>query len=279
VPPFALALGSSLSYGVSDFLGGMVSRRTGSLQFAFFLQLIGMLLAAAWVAISGAAVPPAGALLAAAGAGVGLAVGVAAFFQAMAIGKMSVVAPISASGVVVPVAAGIAQGERPSVAQAVGIAAAILGVVLAAREPARAPGTQPESGFGLALLSAVAIGLFLWLMVPAAHHGVPWAILISRAIPSAALIAAVRLRRVSLRSALVPRMAATILLTAVLGFGGLSLYALAAVHGELVIVSVLASLYPAVPLFLAYHLLGERISGVQQAGIVSILCGVVLLST
>src|SRR5262249_19821889 len=133
----ALALGSSVSYGVSDFLGGTTSRRIGTLQFVFFAQLIGVVLACGWVVVGGEPVPPAGAVAAAAAAGLGLAIGLAAFFQAMVVGKFSLVAPISATGVVLPIAAGIARGEHPTAVQAVGIVAAIVGVVLAARAPAQ----------------------------------------------------------------------------------------------------------------------------------------------
>jgi len=41
---------------------------------------------------------------------------------------------------------------------------------------------------------------------------------------------------------------------------------------------VLGSLYPAVTVMLAYRLLGERLAGVQQLGILAVLGGVVLLS-
>ena len=275
----ALALGSSLTYGVSDFLGGTSSRRIGTLQFIFFTQLIGALLAIGWVVISSEPVPPVVAVVAATGAGLGLAVGVGAFFQAMVVGKMSVVAPISATGVVLPVAVGIARGERPSAAQAVGIVVAIAGVALAARPPGERQAARAESGFGLALVAAVGTGLFLWLMAPASRHGVAWAILISRVIPAVALIVVVGVRRTSLRPAFQPRMAGTIVVAALLAFAGTALYALATLHSQLVIVSVLGSLYPAVTGLLAYHVLGERLGRSQLVGIAAVLSGVVLLST
>lgn len=275
----AFALGSSFSYGVSDFLGGTTSRRIGTLQFVFFTQLIGVLMAAGWVAISADPMPPATAIVAAAGAGLGLAVGVAAFFQAMVVGKMSVVAPIAASGVVLPVAVGIASGERPSVGQAVGIVGAIAGVVLAARSPGERRAARTESGLALALVAAVGTGLFLWLMAPASRHGVAWGILISRAIPALVLTAAVAIRRTSLRPAFASRTAGTIFVAALLAFSGTALYGLATVHGQLVIVSVLGSLYPAVTGLLAYHVLGERLGRVQQVGIAAVLGGIVLLSS
>ena len=264
---------------MSDFLGGTTSRRIGTLQFIFFTQLIGVLFAVGWVAIAAEPVPPVVAVVAATGAGLGLTVGVAAFFQAMVVGKMSVVAPISATGVVLPVAVGIARGERPSAAQAVGIVAAVAGVVLAARAPGERQAARAESGFALALVAAVGTGLFLWLMAPASRHGVAWAILISRVIPAVVLTVVVVVRRTSLRAALGSRTAGTIVVAALLAFAGTALYALATLHSQLVIASVLGSLYPAVTGLLAYHVLGERLGRSQQVGIAAVLSGVVLLST
>ncbi len=117
----ALALGSSVGYGLGDFLGGTTSRRIGTLRFIFCAQIIGVVLAGGWVAFAADPIPPIGAVAAAAGAGLGITVGLSAFFQAMAVGKMSLVAPISATGVALPVAVGIIRGEHPSAAQVIGI--------------------------------------------------------------------------------------------------------------------------------------------------------------
>jgi drug/metabolite transporter (DMT)-like permease len=257
----------------------MASRRFGTLAFVFCTQACGLVLAGIWVAIGRQPVPGFAALVAAAGAGLSLAVCLAAFFQAMVVGTMSIVAPISALGVLVPIAAGIAEGERPGTLQIMGIIAAIAGIVLAARAPGDRSSVRVESGLGLALLSAVSGGLFFWLMAVASRHSVPWAVLVSRAIPVLALAAALRIRRASLRPALRSRNASPILTSALLGFAGIVLYAYATVHGALAIVSVLGSLYPAVTVLLAYHVLHERIHRTQQLGITIVLAGVLLLST
>jgi drug/metabolite transporter (DMT)-like permease len=274
----AFALGSSLGYGVGDFLGGTTSRRIGTLRFIFCAQLIGVVLAGGWVAFAADPVPPIGTVAAAAGAGLGLTVSLAAFFQAMAVGKMSLVAPISATGVVLPVAVGIFRGEHPSAAQVIGMVVAIAGVVLVTRTPGKPRADRIEAGLGLALLAALGIGVFLWLMAPASRYGVPWAIFVCRAIPAVVLSVVFSIRHPSLRPALQSRTASRILGQAMLGFAATTLYAFATLHGQLAIVSVLGSLYPAVTVLLAYRLLGERLGGVQQLGILAVLGGVVLLS-
>ncbi len=81
-----LALGASLGWGVADFLGGLQARRVALLRVMVISQ--------------------GPALLA-------LLVIVAAFYRALAIGKMSIVAPIAATGVSIPVIVGIATGDDP----------------------------------------------------------------------------------------------------------------------------------------------------------------------
>ena len=78
---------------------------------------------------------------------------------------------------------GIFRGEHQSGAQLIGVVAAIAGVVLVTRTRGKRRGDRIEAGLGLALLAALGIGVFLWLMAPASSYGVPWAIFISRAIP------------------------------------------------------------------------------------------------
>ncbi len=274
----ALALGSSLTGGASDFLGGTNSRRIGTAQWIFCTQLVGLMIACGWVAITEGPLPNVATIAAAAGAGVGLMVGIAAFFQAMVVGTISIVAPISATGVVVPIAAGIIGGERPGVADVIGMAAAIAGIVLAARGPRKASSAPAESGLGLALVAALGQGLFFWLMAPASHGGVPWALLITRAIPAVVVAAILGIRRESLRSMLDPHGALIIPFAAVLSCAGVAFYADATRHGGLAIVSVLASLYPVVTVLLAYMLLGERVRTIQRIGIAAVLAGVVLMS-
>ena len=274
----ALALGSSLTGGASDFLGGTNSRRIGTLQWMFCTQLISLMLAGGWVAISGDPLPGLATVAAATGAGLGLMVALLAFFQAMVVGTISIVAPISATGVVIPIAAGLARGERPGAAQVLGIVAAIGGIALASRPRREHPAAPAESGLGLALLAALGGGFFFWLMAPGSRHGVPWAMLIARMIPVLALGAALCIRRKSLRPALEARTARTILISALLSLVAVVLYAYATLHGQLAIVSVLGSLYPVVTVLLAYHVLGERVHRGQQVGITSVLVGVVLMS-
>ncbi len=68
------------------------------------------------------------------------------------------------------------------------------------------------------------------------------------------------------------------IVAALLGFVSMSMYAFATRHGQLAIVSVLASLFPAVTILLAYLVLGERLASTQRTGVGAVLVGVVLMA-
>ncbi len=114
---------------MSDFLGGLMTRRMAVLAVICVSQTAGLAVIATTVAIVGESAPDAAFIPYAALAGLAGVCGLAAFYRALAVGKMSVVAPISSMAVLVPVVVGIATGDRPSSVQAVGAALGIAGIV------------------------------------------------------------------------------------------------------------------------------------------------------
>jgi drug/metabolite transporter (DMT)-like permease len=275
-----LALGASLSWGVSDFLAGLKSRGLPVVAVLVVSQPAGLVFVAVALAAVGGAAPTAeeAAWAAAAGA-VGL-LALAAFYRALAAGAMSVVAPVSATGAAVPLIVGLARGERPSALQAAGVVVALVGVVLASREPVEeALGrSRVAAGVGLAGLAALGFGFF-FVAVDAASEGgasVLWVTLVLRAASSGIVIATA----LALRPRL-PREPATIgvlLLVGALDMSANVAVAAASTRGLVGIVSVLASLYPVVVVLLAHLVLRERIAQAQQVGVVLALAGVALIS-
>jgi drug/metabolite transporter (DMT)-like permease len=212
-------------------------------------------------------------------AGVAGTIGIGAFYRGLAVGTMSIVAPIASTGAALPVIVGLANGERPGAVQATGIAVAIVGVMLAGREPAdpaRVPGSS-RTALGLALLAAVGIGMtFVGLDQATQSAGVAWSLLGQRAVEVALFATAVLITRPVL-----PRDRTTLAALGLLGVLDMSaqaMFAVATTHGLLSIVSVLSSLYPAVTVLLARTVLHERVSRLQEAGVVAILAGVVAIS-
>ena len=275
-----LALASSLSWGLSDFLGGFQSRRHHVLAVMLLSQ--GFALAILVAAVLAGAPTEHDAAATAWAAGVGLLglLGLLAFYRALAIGTMSIVAPISATGVAIPVLVGLASGERPGALQVAGIALACAGVVLAAREPPAAGEQERRTGrvaVGLALLAAIGFGSFFAGIDRAEETAdVAWVLLAARSADVALLVVAALVLRPPLPSGTGP-------LGAIVAIGFFDLLAnllfvLAAGRGLLSVVGVLGSLYPAVTVLLARFVLRERLSPVQNAGVLITLAGVVALA-
>src|SRR5205823_4549396 len=131
----ALALAASLFWGIADFGGGIGTRRVHVLWVLAVSQLAGLALVGVAALATHPQAPTGRELAWGAFGGLMGAVGLGAFYRALAIGTMGIVGPISATGAVVPVAYGLARGERPSVLQGVGIVVAVGGVVSASLEP------------------------------------------------------------------------------------------------------------------------------------------------
>jgi drug/metabolite transporter (DMT)-like permease len=272
-----LALLSSVAWGVSDFLGGLQSRRISVLTVLLVSQPFGLVLALlVALAVGGSPLDLEDALIAAAaGATVVLALG--AFYRAMALGSVSVVATIGALGVVVPVAGGLAQGEEPAAIQALGAGVAIVGVVLVAREPDPEWRAAGRAAVGLAALAALGFGLFFLGLDLASGAEPTWTIVAARVGGVTVLLAAAAWRRPSLR---IPReMAPALLAIGLCDITANSLFAVATNHGLLALVGVAGSLYSAVTILLARVVLGERLATSQQAGLGLAITGVALIAS
>jgi drug/metabolite transporter (DMT)-like permease len=277
VPAIALALGSSLAYGVSDFLGGLKSRSLPLISVLLVSQGSALVVLAAIVAAAGEAPPSGSYLLYAVMAGLAEAVGVAAFYRGLAVGVMSIVSPIAAVAPVVPVVAAIALGELPGAVEAAGIALAVGGIALISFEPngrGRSRDRTPSLLFGL--LTALGFGGFLVAMDAASEGSIIWALLVTRltAVTAFASVFLARRAPLAVRSAEVPVLASI----GVLIIAADSMYAVASTKGLLSVVAVLSSLYPVVTTGLARFYLQERLQRVQQLGAAASVSGAVLIS-
>lgn len=272
-----LALASSVTWGIADFGGGLVSRRVASTvtvtvvsQSAGFVALLivfgarGAHLDSRSFAIG---------LAAGAGGGAGLA----AFYRALAVGTMSVVSPIVACGAVVPFAISIATGERPSTIALAGAGVALAGAVLASAEERRAAARERKQAVMLAALAGGALGLFTYFLGLGSREGTALSTLVGARVGSLTLLLVLALvLRAPLRlgrRALLP-----IAAVGLCDVAANALFALASGHGLLALVSVLGSLYPVMTVLLAHIFLGERLTALQLVGVGVALAGVAALS-
>jgi drug/metabolite transporter (DMT)-like permease len=270
----ALALGASLTWGLADFFGPLKGRTFGALRVLVFVQLGGLAAIALIVAVRGKGPADWGALLAIPAAISGT-LGLYAYYNGIRVGAMSIVAPIAGISAVVPVAVGIASGDRPSAWQLIGIACALVGVFLASREPGRT-GPRFAAGVGLALLAAIGFGGYFPPMHAAGDADFWWASLFFRIASTSVILAAVAVRRPSLR--LPPAQLPVLVLIGTGDMLGNLLFAASSTRGLVSVTSVLASLYPIVTVVLARLVLAEQVARSQEAGIGLTLAGVALIS-
>lgn len=268
-----LALVSAFAYGLSDFIGGLVSRRASVWSVAVVVQASSAVATALVSVLVGGSVAPAD-LAWATLSGVGSGLGVCALFRGLARGRMAVVAPLSAVGAaVLPLLVALVLGERPSTLDLVAITVALPGIwLVSSSDAAQGPrgADNVSSGAGDGLVAGVGFGVMFVALAQIGDGAGLWPVahgqLVS-ALTAAALAVAVRASWRPGGRALWPAVVAGPLSAlAVVAF------TLSAREGLLSISAVLSSLYPAATILLAATVLHERVRRPQLLGL--LLCGV-----
>ena len=268
-----LAVLASVGWGTTGMLAGRASRSLPPLHVATALEWSGLAMIASVLLVVRPGSGSGGDLAIALAAGVAGALGNVLVYAALAMGAMGLVAPIAAFGAAIPVIAfGVAGGDRPTALAIAGMAAAVVGGMTVAR----APGRATRRGLGLAVLAALAYGLYFSLLDLAADGGALWATTTSRAMAAVFLTVLVvvlgqRIARGTWRG-----------LVRVMPIGFLDAlatlaFALATTRGLVSLVAVIACLYPITTALLAYLLLGERLGRWQAAGAALAVVGVAMI--
>jgi drug/metabolite transporter (DMT)-like permease len=270
-----LSLSTAAIWGAGDFAGGIATKRANVFRVVAGAHACGLLLMLLLVWITGEALPPRSTLLWGALAGISGALGVAALYQALSIGRMGIVAPVASviTGVL-PVLAGIYSEGMPDRIQLVGFVVALVSIWLIARPDGE---IDTHRGLGLAVLAGVMFGLFFIACKQAGHHGVFWPLVAARTASTLLMLVIVAFSvgdKRPLRPAFVP-----ILFSGILDTSANALFIAATQHGRLDVTSVLSSLYPASTVILARIFLKERMSATQNAGIVGALIAVALIAS
>ncbi len=269
-----LALFSALSYGLSDFVGGLVSRRTSAWAVAVVGQTSSTVVTAALAVLVPGTPQPADfawALL----AGVGSGMGTGFLYRGFSSGRMSVVAPVSAVGAaVVPVLAGVVTGERPGLLVWVGVLAALPGIWLVSSTPedpmqAGEPRESVAAGLVDGILAGLGFGLLFATLGQVSDGAGWWPLTLTQLVSVPAVIVLATVLRADWR----PRGRSVRLaaLCGPLGAAATGTFLLATQQGFLTVAAVLASLYPASTVLLAALVLKEHVHKAQGVGLV--LCG------
>jgi drug/metabolite transporter (DMT)-like permease len=264
-----LALMSAAGWGVSDFFGGVISKRHGAWVTAVAVQLGALAGTALAVLLLGGSPTPADWAWGAA-AGLGVGAGTAFLYRGLSTGRMGLVAPVSGVGAgLVPIAIGVSTGERPGAAAAAGILIALPAIWLIAStddgmalDNARTP---TSTGLLDGVLAGVGFGAgFVCInQIQRAAELVP---LLATQVVSLVPVMALALWT---KQPFWPRhrSAWSGFILGPLGTVANACLLWAVQSGLLSVVSVLVSLYPAVTVALAAAVLRERIHRAQAVGL------------
>ncbi len=271
----ALALVAAFLYGLSDFVGGVASRRTSVWPVGLLAcvgALAGSVVVAAFNAGDATGSDVAWALL----AGVGSGIGTAFLYRGLAAGRMGVVAPVSAVGaVLVPLVVGVGTGDRPAAVGWLGIVLALPGIWFVSREER---GADAPSSAGLldGVLAGLGFGLLFAALGQVPDSAGLWPLVGTQSVSVLALVATALVLGGDPR----PRRRADLwgLAAGVLASLAVLFFLLATRHGLLSIAAVITSLYPAFTVVFAVALLRERVHRTQAVGLALCAAAVVCVS-
>jgi len=265
---------ASLSWGASDFSGGLSARRVHVFGVITVSYAVGLALLVALALARSEPIPKGSDLVWGAAAGLAGVTGLTAQYRALAVGRMGIVAPVAAVlGTSIPVLfAAISEG-LPGAGQLAGFALAIAGVWIIARP--EVSGGRPD-GLGLAVLAGLGFGAFFILIDQVSEGAVFWPLVAARGMSFVVLALIVMANSVAWRP---DRSALPLVIVAgVLDVGGNTFFLLAAQAGRLDVASVMSSLYPMVTVLLARLVLQEHVTRLQTAGIAAAIAAIPLIA-
>ncbi len=267
-------LAASLSWGSGDFGGGLAARRANVLSVVIAAYTLGFAILITLAFVWSEPFPSAQNIFWGATAGLAGAMGLVAFYQALAVGRMGITAPIAGVlGAALPVIFSAFFVGLPSFLQLTGFVLALIAVWFISR-PEKATG-RPQ-GLGLALLAGLGFGSFFILINQVNHHAIFWPLAAARLSSIIFILAIVLIRR----QEVLPKITAFpfVLLAGSLDAAGNAFFVLATHNGRLDVAAILSSLYPAVTVILASIFLKERLTRYQAIGIIFALIAIPLIS-
>jgi drug/metabolite transporter (DMT)-like permease len=262
--------------GSGDFLGGFASRRGRVMGVVFTNHVAGVATMLLVGPLFGGSLDGStvlwGSVAGLCGAGA-----VLALYTGFRSGSMAVVSPIAAVGAAVwPVLFDIGRGEVPGGLVFAGIGVGLVAIWTLSSSERLAAGDDVAAGVLFGTLAGLGFGgLLIFLSLGPDTSGI-WTLLPAR-ISGTALITVVLLATsrefLPSRPAIGPSALAGVLVTV-----GNGLFVLATTKGSLAVVSVLAAMFPAATVILAWLVLDERLTRRRQLGLALALVAVGLVA-
>jgi drug/metabolite transporter (DMT)-like permease len=274
-----LALFASLFIGISDFLGGTVSRTRSPLETSLVLFLAATVTLVPFAILLGASDLTIHDLGLGAVSGLTTSVAYVGFFTAIGHGRISIVAPVSAAvTALLPAIAGIAGGNTLSTLARVGVLCALVAIPLVAYETEDGDAGDDWSTTRQVLVSILCgVGFgFYFICIGHTHRSAGLWPTVATLLVGIAVIAPI-----AARGGVMPSLAS---LSRLAVAGGLALgvadagLTTALQRGPLTVASVLGNLYPLVTIALGVSILGERVRLWHAAGILLAVAGVAMIA-
>lgn len=273
-----LGLLSSLFWGTGDFLGGVVSRRVGAVRSIFFIEVLGLILLLGLSPFFNEDFFGWQNFLIAFIAGAIGTLGLIVLYHAMTIGLMSVATPVSALfAAALPVLVSAVIDGMPGPIALTGFVLAFLAVWFISQDGEKGFHLNKLTDLKLPLIAGFGFGMYFVMIHFASTESTLWPLITGRIGGSAAIIALMMVRRVSL-STETPKPWLMIAGNASFDVLGNAFFIFAGQAGRLDMATIMASLYPLATVALAGMILKEKLAIKQWIGIAFAIIAIVLLT-
>jgi len=272
-----LSLIAAAAYGTSDFAAGLASRRFAPTVVTGAVEALTLVTAVIAVVLFPGDSPSATALAWGAASGLGTALGTLSLYHGLSVGRMSVVATLAAVlTAVIPAVVGLCLGDHLTLGAEAGIAIAIPAIGSISWQPEAGAPKADRAGLLYGGLAGLGFAVLFIALARAGTHAGAWPLIPGQLI--ALLIIAPFAYRGLTASANPPRSALALTLGAGVLSGIANLLFLAATgRGELAVVAVLTSLYPAATVVLARAFRAEHWTRIQAAGLLTSAAAIILV--
>lgn len=270
-----LALGSAISFGLSDFMGGFASKQLAATRVSFRAAWTALALAMMGWIVMGGDVTVRDSWFGAAAGLAGL-LGLVFLFKALAIGPMAAVSPITALvGALVPVSVGLIGGERPGILALTGAGLGLIGVPLVSGIDRHSGQRPARSVVIMAIVAGLGFGGFFAFIAQVDPAAGLWPLIPAKL---ATLVALGVILLASPKTGKAPRIAARwAYASGAIDMLANMFFLLASQIGMLSITGVISSLYPAVTVALGRLVLKEHLTVLQVAGVVLVIAALTLI--
>jgi drug/metabolite transporter (DMT)-like permease len=271
-------LSAAIGWGAGDFMGGLVSRRTGAVRASLYVQAGGLIPTLVIAFLNHQLTMPLADWLWCGAAGVLGSLGFLALYLALANGQMSTAAPIAAiTSAGLPAIVGILKDGMPSRFTLTGFLFALVAIWLISQS-----GQNPATlhlrlkDMALPFLAGVGFAAYFIFVAKGGQNSIFAPMVAVRATGGFTLLLVAALSR---QLQLPPRpILPLVILNISADVLGSLFFILAVQSGRMDIAAVLASLYSGATVLLAWLILREKISPKQWVGIMITLAAIILIT-